>query len=226
MPDYSSLSKEIASATPSGVNSASYSPTNTAAQSCPTVGSSWEASDTLPPSPNPDLCECMMDSLTCTVKDTVSDKDVGKLFGTVCGLGGSVCDGIASNATTGKYGAYSMCSAKEKLSFIVDVYYRQQADQGNGNNACDFDGAASTKAAGNTDGSCSTLLKEAASGTGTVTASPTNGGGSGAASTGGSSTSTGAARPMSAPGSVQVGMWQFGVYIVAALIAGVGMIAL
>lgn len=224
LPDFNFLSKEIASATPTGVNSASYSPTNTAAKACPTVNADWESSDNLPPSPNPDLCECMVNTLKCVVKDSVDDKDIGKLFGTVCGYG--VCGGISANASSGEFGAYSMCKAKDKLSFAMNQYYEQQAAKGNGASACDFNGAAETKSPSSTGGSCSALLKEAGpSGMGTVTSSPTSGGGSGAASTGGS-TSSGAAQPMVTPGSFQVGAWQFGAYIVTAMVAGIGMIVL
>lgn len=208
------------------MNSAAYTPTNTAAQACPTIGSNWQASEKLPPSPNPDLCECMVKSLKCGVKDNVSDKDIGKLFGIVCGYDG-ICDGISGNATSGKYGAYSMCQARDRVSFAINRYYEQQVAKGNGDSACDFDGAAELKSSSSTSGTCGTLLNEAGvEGTGTVTSSPTSPGGSGAASTGSSSSSSAAARPMAVPGSVQVGMWQFGAYIITAVIAGVGMIVL
>jgi hypothetical protein len=218
MPDYASLSKQIASATPSGVNSASYTPTNSAAQACPTVGSDWEASSKLPPSPNQDLCACMVNSLKCAVKDSVSDKEIGQLFGTVCSYG--VCDGITANATSGAYGAYSMCQAKDKLSFAMNQYYEQQVVKGNGASGCDFNGAAQTKSPISGGSHCDVLLKEAGpSGSGTVTSSSNKGASSGAASSAG-------ARPMTAPGSVQVGMWQFGAYIITAAVAGIGMILL
>ena len=105
--DFNYLSSQIAAATPSGVNSASYNPTNTAAASCPSVGSDWAAASALPPTPNRQLCQCMYSALTC-VPHNVADDAAGELFGTVCGLGEAqgVCAGISSNTSTGTYGAY------------------------------------------------------------------------------------------------------------------------
>ncbi|KAL1970919.1 hypothetical protein VTN77DRAFT_2753 [Rasamsonia byssochlamydoides] len=216
---YSSLSKEIASATPTGVNSASYTPTNTALQACPTVDANWQASPKLPPTPNQELCNCMVNSLTCVLKDSVDSSEYGKLFGQVCGYG--VCAGITANATTGTYGAYSMCEASQQLSFVMNEYYQQQVAKGNGDSACDFGGAASTKAAVSPTGTCATLINEAgAQGTGSVTSSPTGG----AAATG--STSSGAAFHVAVPASVSVGSWQLGAYIMTAVLSGMGMILL
>lgn len=161
----------------------------------------------------------MMDSLTCVVKDDISQKELGKLFGVVCGYG--VCDGIAANGTTGKYGAYSMCAAKEQLSFAMNKYYEEQVAKGNGAQACDFGGAATTKSAVTPTGTCKDLMSQAgADGTGTVTSAPTAGGATAAAA------SEGAAGPMVAPTAVNFGMLQLGAYIITAFIAGVGMILL
>lgn len=226
--DFENLSKEIASATPTGVQKASYTPANTALQKCPPVNSNWLATASpLPPSPNLDLCSCMEKTLTCVLKDSVSEKEYGDLFGTVCGYG--ACAGITPNATSGEYGAYSVCSPKQQLSHAFDQYYQAQAAKGNAASACDFGGAATTQAATKASGGCAGLIKEAGTaGTGTVTSSPTGTAGSGAGGAGGAgaSTSQGAAHPMAAPGSVNFGSMQLGLYVATAFVAGMGMILL
>ena len=223
MPDFASLSSQIQKATPTGVNSNKYSPT-ASAPLCPSVGKDWESSEKLPPSPNSDLCSCMEDSLTCVVKDDVSDKEVGKLFGTVCDLGN--CDGISKDAKKGKYGAYSMCKPKQQLSFVMNQYYKQQSKKGNSESACDFKGAASTRSSSKPSGTCKSLIQEAGTaGTGTVTSNPTGGSGSGSSSES-SSTSSGAVSMMASPGSVRVGNWQLGTYFATAIFAGAAMILL
>ncbi|BAE54670.1 unnamed protein product [Aspergillus oryzae RIB40] len=223
--DFSYLSKELASATPSGTKKGDYQPTNTALQSCPTVDDKWLAtSSPLPPSPNQDLCSCMEESLSCALKDKVSGEQLDKLFGTVCGY--DVCDGITTNATTGKYGAYSVCTPQQQLSYAINLYYQNQKAKGNGDKACDFNGAATTQSSKSGGSACSALLKEAGtSGTGTVTSSPTGTAGSGA-SDGAAASSSGSAGGLVAPSSVNVGIFQLGAYVVTAMVAGAGMIVL
>ncbi|KAJ5197291.1 Glucanosyltransferase-domain-containing protein [Penicillium cf. viridicatum] len=227
LPDFSGYSKQMASVNPTGVKKAVYSPSNSALGSCPTIGGNWFAkASPLPPSPNTDLCTCMATSLECAVKDNVSSKKFADLFDTVCGYG--VCDGISTNATSGEYGSYSVCSAKEKLSFAFDRYYQKQKAKGNQASACDFDGAASTRASEKPGATCSTLLNAAGTeGTGTVTASPTGGSGSGSVSGSGSAASaTGAAQHRATLSSVSFGILHIGAYVLIALVTGFGMILL
>lgn len=186
--DFENLSSRIAAITVTGVNSASYTPTNTAAASCPSVGSSWAAANTLPPTPNRQLCQCMYSALSC-VPDGVSDDEAGDLFGTVCGLGESagVCAGITNNATTGTYGAYGMCNSTEQLGWALNAYYLAQPSQ-NKASACNFGGSATLVSSTSPSGTCKSLIAEAgAQGTGTVTSVPSGTGGS---SSGGSSSSS------------------------------------
>lgn len=90
----SNLSKAMATVSPSGVNSASYTPSNTIA-SCPAIATDWEAkASPLPPSPNQELCSCMFNSLSCTVKSSVDEEAYGDMFGYVCGADPDACAGI------------------------------------------------------------------------------------------------------------------------------------
>jgi hypothetical protein len=159
--DFNYLKSELASISPSIAKSLDVS--STSATSCPTSTSNWDASTDLPPTPDDQVCNCMADSLECVVDSKVDSSDYGDLFGEVCGH--IDCSGISGDATTGKYGAYSPCSSKDKLNFVLDLYYKAQ---GSSKSACDFDGSASIKKA-TTASSCSSYLKSAgSSGLGTV----------------------------------------------------------
>ena len=175
--DFTALSSQMALASPTGVQMGSYNPSNTP-QACPAVATgSWEAvSSPLPPSPNKELCSCMFQTLSCTVNPNVNETDYGKLFGLVCGYGSS-CAGIAANAKTGKYGAYSVCNATEQLSWAFSAYYHSQNGAAD---ACSFGGNAQVVSGATAGGACSSLLSQAGSaGTGSVSSSATPGGSSG-----------------------------------------------
>ncbi|KAL4958018.1 Glucanosyltransferase-domain-containing protein [Aspergillus filifer] len=224
--DFSYLSSQMQKVTATGVNSASYTASNTAVPTCPSVGDDWEANSKLPPSPNSQLCSCMEDTLTCKVKDDVDEEEYGEIFGYICGLkDGEYCAGQQADAVKGKYGAYSVCTTKQQLSFVMTQYYKAQ----NSNDACDFDGRGETTEASDSSDSCSTLLDEAGTdGTGNVTTPDGGVGGdaSGSGSSGGSETSDGAAGNGPRPMAVFVGNWQMGAYILTSIIAGAGMLLL
>ncbi|KAK4497509.1 hypothetical protein PRZ48_011960 [Zasmidium cellare] len=226
--DFNNLKTQLASVSPTGVNSASYSPTNSPA-SCPTA-SDWDAKATpLPPSPNKELCNCMYNSLSCVVTSQTDADDYSDLFGTVCGYGDSICAGITANGSTGDYGAYSMCNTTEQLAFVMNQYY---LSQNSASDACDFKGAAATKEATSATGTCQTLMSQAGTaGTGTVTTSPTansdaqSNSNSGSGS-GGSSSSSAAAGPMAAVPSVETSLLPVAFMTILGLISGMGMVLL
>jgi len=221
--DFQNLKSQLANVTVTGVNMASYSPTNSAA-SCPTQGGNWSAVATpLPPSPNQQLCSCMYNSLSCVPKPETSEESYGKLFGTVCGYGDSVCAGILANGTTGKYGAYGMCNSTEQLGFAFNNYYAGQSSVAS---ACDFGGAATVKSAVSATGACQSLIGEAgAQGTGTVTSSPSGTGAAKGGASGSASGSKGAAGINSIP-SMESGLLPMAFIVTMAMVSGMGMIFL
>ncbi|EDO18788.1 hypothetical protein Kpol_1028p63 [Vanderwaltozyma polyspora DSM 70294] len=150
--DFNNYSKQIHSISPSSANTASYTPTSTS-MACPATGRYWKAATALPPTPNSGLCSCMDAANSCVVADDVDSKDYQELFNYICGE--ISCDGISSNGTTGKYGAYSFCSDKEKLNFVLNLYYQ---NNGAVSSACAFSGSASVKSA-TTLSVCSSALE-------------------------------------------------------------------
>lgn len=221
--DFTALSSQLAMVTPSSTDSSAYTVVNTAAQACPTVDSEWLAASNLPPIANSDTCTCMLKSLSCVAKTGISGSATEELFNYICGTDNSACVGIAKNATTGTYGAYSMCNSYQQLSFAMNAYLLD-----NKKASCDFGGNATSQAA-STASSCSSVLSAAGTaGTGSVTAVPT---GAGVSSTGTGSSSAQSSSKSSAAGAMTVpqfdiGLLQLSMYVVAAVMAGAGMVIL
>lgn len=229
-PDFDNLSSQMKKVTATGVNSADYKVTTTVGRSCPTVGTDWMAASVLPPSPNSDLCECMYDSLSCVPVDDISAKKISDTFDYLYGLKAKgkidAVSGVYSNGTTGDYGAYSMCNAKQRLAWAMNRY----AKKAGGPSACDFGGLGTSKSSSSATGSCASQMSSiGTAGTNSINAglvaSTGVSGGSGGSS-GGSATSSGIAAGMNQPQAVHVGMWQLGAYTVAAIASGVFMIML
>lgn len=171
-PDFTALSSQIAKISPSSTNSAQYSVTNSVQQACPTVGPSWSAAPTLPPTPYQRLCTCMMQSLGCVANATASSSDNSDSVSAVCDLDMTACLGVSTNATTGDYGAFTVCNQTEQISWILNQYYESQNHDAS---ACSKVGgilqSSVTGAAVATD--CSIMLQQAgAAGTGTITSTP------------------------------------------------------
>lgn len=215
--DFDNFSSQMAKVSPATV---AYSAVNSGTPTtCPSVDSvSWEAKATpLPNRPSADLCNCMVDSLTCVVKSNTNPKYFGQFFGYICGIkGGNYCAGIANNATTGDYGAYGMCAAEQQLSFVMNAYYEDVKDMSP--QACDFSGAASTNASPTATGSCASLVSAAGS----------NGGGSVPTdlSSGSASSGAGNAAPGRRTPSVDGGILYLGLYILGVTVTGAGMLLL
>ena len=206
---------------------ASYQVSNTAARSCPTTDSSWAAATKLPPTPNQQLCGCMIQNLTCVPKPDLATKNYQDIFDTACGLTKDLCDGITPNGTTGTYGAYSVCNATERLAWAMDAYYQQQKMTNSANtNACDFNGQGTTQTPSTPSGDCAPLVSQAGSaGTGSVTSQPTNTNAIGSGSGGGAaaSSTSGIAGAVTVP-KFDFGLLTLGAYVTVAMVAGAGIV--
>ncbi|KAL5113938.1 hypothetical protein ACEQ8H_008187 [Pleosporales sp. CAS-2024a] len=220
--DFDNLAKQMAKATPVGVKEAAYTPTNTSPAVCPSVTPGmWEAvSSPLPPVVNAPACSCMVQTLSCVVADNVQDKDYGDMFGFICGQKkGQYCQGINTNATAAPYGPYSMCPAKDQLSYVLNAYAKAVPG------GCSFKGKATTKTPVPNPTGCS----------GTAAVSPvpqgSSPGGAGSGSTPGaakpspSANSTGAGTALVAPG-FNADARGMGLIVVGAMMSGMAMILL
>lgn len=212
---FSRYSTQIAKVTPSSVNAADYSATNTVQRACPAMTSGWEAATSLPPSPNEQLCSCMVKNLTCNARSSIEPTAYADLFSAACTEAGS-CAGIESNSTTGKYGAYSMCSPIEQLAWAFNNYY---FSNGANSQSCDFAGNA-TKQSPTVENGCSDLLSQAggAEGTGMVTSAPSGTGGAGSS---GSTSAAAAIVPQ-----FDFRLLGVSLYVTLAAVAGAGIILL
>lgn len=229
--DFDNLSTQLASVTPTGVNSASYTPSNSP-QACPTIDSSWEAVSKLPPTPNNAVCGCMMSNLTCVAKSGLSSDDIQTQFSYICDPSkGSNCLGVIANASTGAYGAYSMCNATERLSYAFNQYYLNQTATNTQNHSpCDFSGTAQ-KVQPKLGNGCGSVISQAgAAGTGSITSAPSATGGSSGSSggsgssSGGSSSSSKAAAGIVSPPAIDFAIFKIAAYVTAAMCVGAGFV--
>lgn len=211
--------------TPASTAMSAYTPTNTA-QVCPSLGASWAAVATpLPPTPNKALCSCAASTYSCALSSTANQTGYGDLFSYICGHVPSACNGILSNATTGTYGAYSVCDDAEKLSYVMNAYYNAQPSDAKAS-ACNFGGSATVRSATSATGTCSSILAQAGvNGNGSV-AAPTGSSGAQAGSSAASSGTHKAGANHAHTASLDFGFLHLGVYVVAAVLTGAGMILL
>lgn len=220
---YTALSSRVAAATPSSVSMAAYSPTNSAA-ACPAIGASWAAASSLPPTPDSELCECMFNSISCAPASSLDEDDYGDIFSYICGADPDSCAGVNGNASTGVFGAYSMCNSTQKLGYVLDTYYKAQKSA---SDACDFDGQAVTQSGASASGDCKTKLASASSAN-AVAATATAGSGSSGSSSGSSSSSTSSslATPLHMKSFFSIGDMAVGLWAVMAMGAGAAVFAL
>lgn len=166
--DFGYLSSALATISPS-IRQSSDASASTTTPSCPSTGSYWAANTNLPPTPDRGVCECLSPAAGCVVSDDVDEGDYGDLFSSLCGSGQISCDAINANGTTGEYGAFEFCDSKDKLNYLLNLYYQKV---GASSSNCDWDGSASVNTATSTADACKAVFSQVGSGgSGSVTAS-------------------------------------------------------
>ncbi|OWB71513.1 hypothetical protein B5S31_g1202 [[Candida] boidinii] len=195
--DFDNLKSELANIDPTYATMSDASASATEL-SCPTGNANWKVSNNLPPTPDKQVCLCLESSLDCVVADDIDEEDYGDLFGVLCGL--IDCSDISVDSVNGTYGAFSYCSPKEKLSYLLNKYYEEN---GSNNSACDFDGSATLMESASvqaTATNCNALVSSA-SAAATKPSSNNASGSSGSKSSSGSGSSTGSASSSSSRGA-------------------------
>jgi len=140
-PDYDALVTRYSNVT--YINSPLQSSDGTATYpSCPANNSQFNASPTLPPTPNTTACNCVESHLSCLFTPATNNYSaiVGELLDTGCsllGAKGGTCVDISSNGTTGVYGPLAGCDPTIKLAYVMSQYYEVNSRNAQ---ACDFAG--------------------------------------------------------------------------------------
>ncbi|TGO90920.1 hypothetical protein BPOR_0046g00090 [Botrytis porri] len=121
--NYKSLSTQLAAIDPSITQMSAYTPTITTAPSCPDENAAWAASTRLPPTADTLVCDCVIASLHCKVDPSTLANIVTLVQATLCTSNSTICDGFTSNVTSSTYGAFSVCSPWQQVSWAINQYY-------------------------------------------------------------------------------------------------------
>lgn len=163
------LSSQFAKVSPSTVNAASYTPTNTKLAAIPSIASTFSAIPTLPPRVSGLLCSCMVATLNCTTEEQTQNLTAfaGIVSESCAAAEPGSCNGILADASSGTYGAYSMCLARQQAAWALNAAY------GSGP-GCVGSGYGVLKTPSPSNSSCLELLAQAGPrGVQTVTSFPT-----------------------------------------------------
>ncbi|KAI6133406.1 carbohydrate-binding module family 43 protein/Glycoside hydrolase family 72 protein [Pisolithus croceorrhizus] len=139
--DFDNLAAQYGQASPPNSPSES-SAGSTSYPSCPQQNSTFQASTSLPPTPNLSACTCLENNLDCQFTPTTSNYTaiVGSLLNYGCSLlgqSGGSCNDISANGTSGTYGLVSQCDPTIMLSYVMSEYYSATSDNPQ---SCSFGG--------------------------------------------------------------------------------------
>ena len=165
----------------------------------------------------------MTKSLSCVVNPSADPSKYQVAYSYIGKHDSGAFGGVAHDGTTAKYGAYSMCSPAEQLSFVLDAYYK---DQGSKSTACAFNGLAQVQSPSQGSSTCKNLIAQAGKGgTGTVTSAPSGTGAGSAGSSGSAASSSGSAGMNTVPSS-ENGLFPMVFIVTLAALSGMGILLL
>ncbi|CCE83071.1 Piso0_002847 [Millerozyma farinosa CBS 7064] len=135
--DYDHLKRRLNKARPVRINAKSIvTIENNNPVACQPQSGLWQATSVLPRTPDPGKCECLQSTLSCIVTPYKSLNEY-ELLNEVCTQ--VDCSLIQSDASSGEYGKFSDCSARQRLSFAINQYYIQNERNPS---SCDLGGSA------------------------------------------------------------------------------------
>ncbi|KAI8830838.1 Glucanosyltransferase-domain-containing protein [Chytridium lagenaria] len=149
-PEFDAFQKKmvIAASTLANISSSDFPRASFKKLDCPaSFGPGWRGTTELPKSLVDDTsCADMVSSLECVTSWKASSEDVGKLLSTTCGLIDNIlgkpegCLAISTKSnTTSSSKDFSHCSAKDRLSWAYNEYYRLTC---RASTSCEFNGTA------------------------------------------------------------------------------------
>ncbi|KAF2663362.1 hypothetical protein BT63DRAFT_125653 [Microthyrium microscopicum] len=198
-PIFSVIANEYAELQPSSIQISDYTTSTIIQPSCSsiltvadvskgdnpvTATTTLRIASQLPPTPNGNLCNCMMQNIECVQKENVTleadpvntpnflitglEPEDAALYGKVCknSTSDSKCVGSTSDTSIGRYGAYSVCNKDQRISWVLNQHY---LSQNKNRSDCLSLGGKIQDVQKQTSKQCQGLLQQAgANGTGTV----------------------------------------------------------
>ncbi|KAF4627183.1 hypothetical protein G7Y89_g10978 [Cudoniella acicularis] len=114
----------------------------------------------------------MFSSLSCAAASGVNNTTAPTILSQICGLDSTACSAINTDATAGKYGAYSVCNLTQQVSWAMNQYY---LSQNNASTSCNFGGQAKIQSPSIVGTQCQAILAQVGPvGTGIVTSLPSS----------------------------------------------------
>ncbi|KAH8665824.1 Glucanosyltransferase-domain-containing protein [Tricladium varicosporioides] len=128
----SNFSIALSNVKPVALQNDSYTPIDSQVKACPTINPVWINYQTLPlliDDSSAKVCKCMYDSLKCQVASDFGSGD--RAFWNMIQLQNETTMAFAvANVTTPSYGAFSICHGYQRVSWVLDQLYSQQARAG------------------------------------------------------------------------------------------------
>ncbi|CDS01169.1 related to GAS1-glycophospholipid-anchored surface glycoprotein [Sporisorium scitamineum] len=147
-PDWQTLKRQFANTTSAPTSAPANASSSPSYATCQGNTDNFLASTVLPPTPSPQLCNCVASSaFSCALNPTAfnSPNIIGTLTGQACsylGEQGGDCGPILADGQTGTYGNHSFCTPAQRLEWAMSQYYEMT---GFNAQSCNFAGNASAK---------------------------------------------------------------------------------